>query len=63
MSTLSFVSNQFSFVSIFCHIFIYNTSFGPYKFLVPLPGTLVSLWQPCQKIGQQVFGATTGDFC
>ena len=40
LSTLTFVSNQF--LSIYHihslgHIFTY-TSFGPYKFLAPLPG-------------------------
>ena len=28
----------------FGRIFIYNTSFGPYKFLAPLLGTLDGLW-------------------
>ena len=31
------------------------------KFLVPLPGTLVSFWYPCQKFDNQVFGAIFGD--
>ena len=31
------------------------------KFLASLPGTLVSLWQPCRKMVYQGFGAVAGE--